>query len=111
MGLLKKEDSTNICSARLKIMADETRLAIVKILSQHPRNVSEINLVINVEQNALSHHLKILRENGFIVSSRKGKSVEYRSTSNIKFISGYLVVDLECCELRFDKARNKRAHA
>ncbi len=52
-----KNDKTRDCVARLKILADATRLEIIRNLADTAKNVSEINESVQVPQNLLSHHL------------------------------------------------------
>lgn len=90
------------CAERLKALADETRLSVVRQLMAGPKRVSEINAELQVEQTLLSHHLKVLREMGLVVAEREGKSMLYRLAPNVgsaKLRSG---IDLGCCVLSFD---------
>ena len=43
-----------------KALADETRLRLVRLLSQGPLNVNEIIDVLHMGQSRISRHLKIL---------------------------------------------------
>jgi len=65
------------CASLLKMLADETRLAVVRQLMEGPKHVGEMNETLGLEQSLLSHHLKILREAGLVTSKRDGKAVLY----------------------------------
>ena len=45
------------CATKLKVLADDTRLAVVRQLMAGPQQVNEINTILNLEQSLLSHHL------------------------------------------------------
>lgn len=62
---------------KFKVLADHTRLSVIRLLLERPRNVSELGETLRVEQPLLSHHLRVLRAAGFVESSRKGKAVVY----------------------------------
>ena len=87
------------CSQLLKVLADETRLAIVEQLLEGSKNVGEMNSSINMEQSLLSHHLRVLRDAELVTSVRVGKSVVYSLTENFRDSSEK--IDLGCCKLSF----------
>lgn len=74
-----------------------------KLLEREPREVSEIHEALAVEPTLLSHHLRILRESGLIIATRKGKNAEYRLAPGVRSRDGR-GVDLECCVLKFRDA-------
>lgn len=57
-------------SEYLKVLSDFNRLQIVCLLSQGERCVCNIFGVLNLPQNLVSHHLRVLKEAG-IVEARK----------------------------------------
>ena len=89
------------CAAILKVLADPTRLSVVKILMKGPLHVGEINRSLHLDQSLLSHHLKVLRESKLVAAERDGKAVLYRLTSLIKGRSVAQAIDLGCCRLSF----------
>jgi ArsR family transcriptional regulator len=89
------------CVQKLKILADETRLSILALLMECPKHVGEINQVIQIEQSLLSHHLKILRQEGFVTAVRDGKAVLYHLADTIRPANGLKGLDLSCCVLSF----------
>ncbi|RMD87442.1 MAG: ArsR family transcriptional regulator [Alphaproteobacteria bacterium] len=96
------------CVARLRLLADPTRLAIVRLLTAGPMAVKEINAQIGLEQNLLSHHLKVLREGGLLASARQGKSVVYCLARGVYDPSRGERIDLGCCSICFETAHNGR---
>lgn len=89
------------CSRALKLLADETRLAVVEQLLAGPRHVHEINAKLEMDATLLSHHLRVLREAGLICSSRKGKSIIYRLAPELRRVPRRRALDFGCCELNF----------
>ena len=89
------------CADKLKILADKTRLSVLKILMEEPKHVSEINAFLGLEQSLLSHHLKLLRKAGFVEAKRDGKSVLYYFIGNTNSAVENKQIDLGCCVLSF----------
>ncbi len=64
----------------LKAISHPIRLAVLEILeAAEPLSVSEIReqLVPEVEQSLLSHHLVKLKDKGIVCSTKKGKYIYY----------------------------------
>ncbi|VAX39365.1 Transcriptional regulator, ArsR family [hydrothermal vent metagenome] len=99
---MKSNDSQISCVNLLKILADETRLAVVRQLINGPKHVGEINSALGLEQSLLSHHLKILREAGLVISERDGKSVMYSLAAEFKGSGSGDAVNLGCCLISFE---------
>ena len=59
-------------------LADPKRLMILYSLSESPLKVNEIAEALHIPQPAASRHLKMLRERGMVIATRRGSSVEYR---------------------------------
>lgn len=62
---------------RFKALGDPTRLQILRVLAEGGCCVCEIQPRLDVPPNLLSHHLKVLREAGLVVSQRSGRRVHY----------------------------------
>jgi DNA-binding transcriptional ArsR family regulator len=62
----------------LKAVADSTRLKIIKALSQEELCVCELMLLLNAQQSAVSHHLRILKDANLVVERRQGKWTFHR---------------------------------
>ncbi len=90
------------CAALLKVLADDTRLEVVRQLMQGPQHVNEINRDLHIEHSLLSHHLKILREAGLVEAQRDGKAVLYRLAPQVKSRRSGKAIDLGCCLLSFE---------
>ncbi len=80
------KDQFQACMPLFIALGDEVRLAIVNALSnsfftdQSGMNVNEITQKTNLSRPAVSHHLKILKDAGFISSRQEG-------TANIYFLT------------------------
>lgn len=62
-----------MCSA----FTDPTRILILYLLHEAPRNVTELAAKINITQPTASRHLKVLRDHGLVQTSRNGVSITY----------------------------------
>lgn len=93
---------TTSCANRLRVLADETRLMVVQQLMQGPKHVGEINAVMNIESTLLSHHLKVLRDAGLVLSQRDGKAVLYQLAPGVSALGDDRAVNLGCCVLSFE---------
>ncbi|AYB44440.1 metalloregulator ArsR/SmtB family transcription factor [Paenibacillus lautus] len=58
----------------LEVLTDENRQAIIMVLAQNKSglNVNAIAGHINLSRPAVSHHLKVLKQSGYIQSEKKG---------------------------------------
>lgn len=73
-------------SARLKALADSTRLRILTLLADQaaPLCVCEINAYFAQRQPTISHHLRLLREAGLISGEKRGTWSYYWLTAEGK---------------------------
>ena len=76
MNLLSEEKTIDLAEL-FKIFGDSTRIKIINILLDNEFCVNEIAEKTNVSQSAVSHQLRILRENKVIKSFRKGQNIVY----------------------------------
>lgn len=61
-----------------KQVSDGTRLRILWLLCHCEECVSNISAAMEMSDPAVSHHLKVLRNAGLIVSRRDGKEIYYK---------------------------------
>jgi ArsR family transcriptional regulator len=66
----------------LKAVADPTRLEILEMLSPQIRCNCHFQEHLDLAPNLLSYHLKVLREAGLIVGTRRGRWVDYALTDS-----------------------------
>ena len=60
-----------------KALSDPTRLKILVSLAKGEANVTELVQILEMEQSAVSHQLKLLRLQHLVKSRKLGKSVYY----------------------------------
>ena len=90
------------CAAKLKVLADPTRLAVLEALMAGPMQVGALQKLVGVEQSLLSHHLQTLRKAGLVDTERDGKAVLYRLSARTIAQPGESAIDLGCCLISFD---------
>jgi ArsR family transcriptional regulator, virulence genes transcriptional regulator len=61
----------------LKALGNEQRLLILCSLLAGPLSVGELNERVDLSQSALSQHLALLREAGFVETRREAQSIFY----------------------------------
>ena len=93
--------SSDDCAGVLRVLADETRLHVVRLLLDHPQRVGELNKTLRIDQSLLSHHLRVMRDAGLVVADRDGKAVRYRLAPQLADRRSGNGIDLGCCELTF----------
>ncbi len=86
----------------MKVLADKTRLAVVEKLFSGARRVHEINSELQLEPTLFSHHLRILRQAGIVVTRREGKSIVYSLSPAVQKDRANAVLDFGCCTLSFN---------
>lgn len=97
-----RSSDSSACANKLKVLADQTRLAVVRQLFDGPCHVGQINRRLKLDQSLLSHHLKVLREAGIVVAQREGKGVVYRLAPTVEISELKNAINLGCCQLSFD---------
>lgn len=74
---LINSDTKHKVSLLFKAIADPTRMNILFALKNHSLSVSELILILDMSQSAVSHQLRVLRANNLVVYEKKGKEVYY----------------------------------
>ena len=72
-----KQNLSETCHQFFSTLANPTRLAILELLRDGPRNVTEISEALKQEQSMISHNLKPLERCRFVFSERKKKERFY----------------------------------
>lgn len=60
-----------------KVFGDSTRIRILFVLFEAEVCVCDLAEILNMTQSAVSHQLKILKQNKLVKSRREGKSIFY----------------------------------
>jgi ArsR family transcriptional regulator len=76
-------EEVNLLHARMcQGLADPTRILILYLLADSPRYVTELAETLNIRQPTVSHHLKVLRDRGLVISEREGNAIRYALRDN-----------------------------
>lgn len=78
---LDAEAATQVATT-LQALATPSRLLILTELRNGPQAVTELAEAVGMEQSAVSHQLRLLRNLGLVVGSRSGRSIVYRLYDN-----------------------------
>ncbi len=68
----------NEVAEAFKLISDGTRLRIVWLLCHCEECVGNIAAAMEMTDQAVSHHLRLLKKSGIIVSRRDGKEIYYK---------------------------------
>jgi ArsR family transcriptional regulator len=68
-------------SALFRLLGDEVRLRILRILARERLNVSELTAVLGLAQSGVSRHLGLLKESGLVEEQREAGYTYYRATT------------------------------
>jgi ubiquinone/menaquinone biosynthesis C-methylase UbiE/DNA-binding transcriptional ArsR family regulator len=71
-------------SALLRLLGDETRLRLVRLLARESLNVSELTGILGLAQSGVSRHLGLLREAGLVDEERAGAFTWYKLAPAIR---------------------------
>lgn len=81
------EDNLYDAADLFKVFGDSTRLRILYTLNDKECSVNEIAESLNMNQSAISHQLRILKDNKLIKCVRSGKNIHYSlADSHVKQI-------------------------
>ena len=71
------EDKLYDLAEIFKVFGDSTRIKILYVLFEAEMCVCDIAQLLSMNQSAISHQLKILKQNRLVKSRREGKAVFY----------------------------------
>ncbi len=71
------EPAAKSVAATLQALATPSRLMILGRLRRGPATVGELADAVGMEQSAVSHQLRLLRNLGLVEGDRRGRSVSY----------------------------------
>jgi ArsR family transcriptional regulator len=78
-----KRGISETCYVFFRVLANPTRLAILEVLREKPRNVTEVAESLKQEQSMISHNLEPLEKCRFVFSERKEKQRIYSLNKEI----------------------------
>ena len=67
-------------ATRFRLLGDEARLRILRILAAERLNVTELTAILGIAQSGVSRHLGLLREQGLVEERKEGGYSYYRLT-------------------------------
>ena len=74
-------------AAAFAALGDPVRLRILAELADGERCVCKLLEHVPVAPNLLSYHLRVLREAGLILASRRGRWIDYRIAAPAELVS------------------------
>ena len=77
MVLKYSEDDLYTLADLFKVFGDSTRIKILFVLFESELCVCDLSEKLNMTQSAVSHQLKVLKQNKLVKSRRDGKSIIY----------------------------------
>lgn len=93
-----------------KVLGDSNRLRLFWLLCHVEECVIDIAELLQMSSPAVSHHLKVLKESGLVISRRDGKEVYYKaSDSSYRLLLDQTVeniIDISCPNLNSEFANN-----
>ena len=76
-GMLPDDDDLYDLAELFKVFGDSTRIKILYVLFEAEMCVCDIAQLLIMNQSAISHQLRILKQNRLVKSRRDGKAVFY----------------------------------
>jgi len=94
---ISKKSTTDLSQTAkfLKIISEKNRLKILCLLKESEKCVCDIWQYLNLPQNLVSHHLKVLKDFGLVSSKRQGLKIVYSINKKVtekflKLLNNYL---------------------
>lgn len=72
-----REDTIYNLAELFKVFGDSTRIRILLLLQEREASVNEIANELNMNQSAISHQLKNLKQSKLIKNRREGQTIYY----------------------------------
>ncbi len=90
-------DDARAIARFFQVLADPTRVRMVKALANNQWCVSDLTQALGMDQPAVSHQLKYLREMGLVKWTKTGRHVYYSlSDEHLRDILISSIAHLEC---------------
>ena len=95
-GVLSMEEARAIARF-FQVLSDPTRVRMVKALAEAEWCVSDLTQALGMDQPAVSHQLKYLREQGLVKWAKRGRHVYYSlSDAHLRDMLISSMAHLEC---------------
>lgn len=105
---MKKTEAPAYCADKMKVLSDVTRLFVLKELLVGPKNVTELNALLKIDQSLLSHHLRVLRDAGLVETTRVGKAIRYEISTEAQSQTSGKALNLGCCKISFEALAKRK---
>jgi len=69
-------------SSLYRLLGDDARLRMLRLLSAERLNVTELTAVLGIAQSGVSRHLGLLKDSGLVVEQREGGYTYYRAAAD-----------------------------
>jgi ArsR family transcriptional regulator len=87
-------------AAKLKLLGDKARLSVlIALLRSGPQTVTDLQVMLDMEQSLLSHHLRSLKGLGLVTGERRGRHVIYSPAESVSIDKENNTIQLGCCAL------------
>jgi DNA-binding transcriptional ArsR family regulator len=77
-----------------EVICEPTRTQIVRALSVGPLSVSDLAITVGRSRSAISQHLRILRLDNVVQTTRRGRVAYYTLTANLVARSSILALEV-----------------
>lgn len=77
-NLMELEKNLNEACNLMKVLSNPERMLLLCKLSKEEKNVSELEVELNIKQPTLSQQLTVLRNEKLVETRRDGKSIYYK---------------------------------
>lgn len=95
--MLKRDDAEEL--ARLfSALGSDTRIRILRELSERPLCVGALAMRLEMTQSAISQHLTVLRNAGLVASDKDGSYVHYSLTGDARERCRAALDDILCAD-------------
>ena len=93
------------CISALRALGEESRLRILRLLLDRPRNVTELAETLELTTYNVSKHLRVLKQAGLVDCTKDGQQRFYGVAADLRQHLQHHenVLDLGCCLFRFDQ--------
>ena len=106
-AVLENTDKFAAAAEAMSLLSDMSRLRIFWLLCHCEECVLNISAITGMSSPAVSHHLRILKEAGVLVSRREGKEVYYTAVDTPRgrelHAAAERLLELEGCPLLSNK--------
>ena len=97
-----------VASALYRLLGDEARLRLLRVLARERLNVTELTGVLGLAQSGVSRHLGLLKDAGLVVEERDGGFTYYRLAPRLADETGSVPL-AQALRAQFDEAAHDPA--